>query len=46
VIPRGRKTTPTKKKIGKTVEAVNTGCHAFKRCCLKGESKQKTKQFL
>lgn len=41
VIPTGRKTIPTRKKTGRTVLAVKTGCHAVIRCCLKGESKRK-----
>ena len=40
VIPTGRKTIPTRKKTGSTVLAVKTGCHAFIRCCLNGESKR------
>ena len=41
VIPKGKKITAVKKKIGKTVDAVKTGCHAFICCCLNGESMNK-----
>lgn len=33
------KRIPIIKKVGRTVRAVSTGCHAGKRCCLNAESK-------
>jgi hypothetical protein len=36
--PMGAKSTPMTKKVGRTDRGVNTGCHAFNRCCLKAES--------
>ena len=38
-IPIGINATPITKKVGRTVPAVNIGCHAGKRCCLNALSK-------
>lgn len=37
-IPIGRKTMPISTKVPTTQFGVRMGCHAFKRCCLKGLS--------
>ena len=37
-IPIGRKTMPISTKVPTTQLGVRMGCHAFKRCCLKGLS--------
>jgi len=37
-MPRGIKMIPTRKNVGRTVMGVRSGCHAFRRCCLKAES--------
>ena len=39
-IPIGIKATPMTKKVGKTVPAVNIGCHAGSLCCLNALSKE------
>ena len=39
-IPIGINATPITKKVGKTVPAVNIGCHAGNRCCLIAVSKE------
>ena len=37
-IPIGINATPMTKNVGKTVPAVNMGCHAGSLCCLKALS--------
>lgn len=39
-IPIGMNAIPMKKKVGKTVPAVNIGCHAGNFCCLNALSKK------
>ena len=40
-MPTGINAIPIMKNVGKTVPAVNTGCHAGNLCCLNAESKMR-----